>query len=1078
MNQRSDDSAVVPEEKGSDLEALPEELDFAASRKVKQQLLAELRSGWQAGNPVSPELLLRRWPGNPDNDPDVASLLFEDYCQRRNHGARPDSAEYEQRFPDHKDSLASLSRHHDLLRSLGGSGSAGSLLLALPSVGDVVFGFRLCRELGRGSFACVFLAEQIGLAGRPVVVKVSAIEGDEPQTLAQLQHTNIVPIYSVHEDAAAALRVVCMPYFGGSSLSRVLEAVWAETELPAGGMELVQALAVVSGPGRARPAPSEGGRISNPSSDTPPTPPQSDTSPLALLGRLPYERAAAWIVLQLAEALQHAHQRGVHHRDIKPSNVLLGSDGEPMLLDFNLSQNFNSAQAQVAATLGGTVAYMAPEHLRALAGRDPALARLVDERADIYGLGMVLYEMLTGRRPFDQSGSYSPMPALIEAMAVERGRAAPSLRERRPDVSWTLESIARQCLAPDPAQRYQRADHLAEDLRCYLEDRRLRYAPELSWRERGTKWVRRHPRLAVIGPVIAAAGLLLVVGGLVLAGVRQQLHASQARAYEAEGAEARQQMQAFVEGAERARCLLNTTTDLREHVSEGVAVCEKTLALYDILHRSDWQEHTRCQRLQPKEQRQLAEDARELLLLLARARVRQAPTRADPDLPQTVAATLTGLGPAPLPHSSLVSWAAGQQVWKPRADQIQRTLSGSLREALAILDRAESIEGLESSTVLWQDRASYLERRGEHTAAANARGKAQALPPHSARDHYLLASHYSQNRQWAKALAELKQALALNPRHYWTWFNLGTCHYDRHEYTLAVGAYSACIALWPEFAWGYFNRGHTLHHLGLRAEAAADYTAALDRDPNLTDAAINRGLLYLDSGRPTEALADFERAVAAGVTSVIAHAGRGISLEGLGRHAEADEAFRQAWTLDPNHVDMLLGYGFAIAERRPEDAQAAFLKVIERQPRTPRAFYGYAMLLARRVRDSAEALACLDLALQLDPMFVEARQARAVVLAHQGKWDWARREIDWCVKAQPRGATLYAAACVYALIAEKSSAEEGAPFANRAVELLREAFGDGYGKDKAAADCDLAGLGRHPGFRSLLQQARTARLKN
>src|SRR5438552_3550693 len=82
---------------------------------------------------------------------------------------------------------------------------------------------RLCRELGRGSYARVFLAEQQKLASRPVVVKVSAIDGDEPQTLAQLQHTHIVPIYSVHEDGPAGLRLVCMPYFGGASLSRVLE---------------------------------------------------------------------------------------------------------------------------------------------------------------------------------------------------------------------------------------------------------------------------------------------------------------------------------------------------------------------------------------------------------------------------------------------------------------------------------------------------------------------------------------------------------------------------------------------------------------------------------------------------------------------------------------------------------------------------------------------------------------------------------------------------------------------------------------------------------------------------------------
>src|SRR5437660_10768226 len=92
----------------------------------------------------------------------------------------------------------------------------------LPSPGDRIFHFRLGRELGRGAFARVFLAEQADLANRRVVLKCSSIEGAEPQTLAQLQHTNIVPIYSVHEDREAGLRAVCMPYFGGASLSQVL----------------------------------------------------------------------------------------------------------------------------------------------------------------------------------------------------------------------------------------------------------------------------------------------------------------------------------------------------------------------------------------------------------------------------------------------------------------------------------------------------------------------------------------------------------------------------------------------------------------------------------------------------------------------------------------------------------------------------------------------------------------------------------------------------------------------------------------------------------------------------------------
>src|SRR5207248_2109026 len=161
----------------------------------------------------------------------------------------------------------------------------------LPSVGERLFGFRLRGELGRGAFARVFLAEQADLAGRAVVLKVSAMKGDEPQTLAQLQHTHIVPIYSVHEDPKAGLRAVCMPYFGGSSLSSVLQNVWAESGRPLRGEQLVRALEAQT----AAIATIEGPRLQ-------PAAPGGPTALDALRG-MGYVQAAAWVVERLAQAL-------------------------------------------------------------------------------------------------------------------------------------------------------------------------------------------------------------------------------------------------------------------------------------------------------------------------------------------------------------------------------------------------------------------------------------------------------------------------------------------------------------------------------------------------------------------------------------------------------------------------------------------------------------------------------------------------------------------------------------------------------------------------------------------------------
>src|SRR5947209_15503535 len=133
---------------------------FAAARSLKRQLFEELRIGREGGNPVRPEDLLPRWPTNPGGDPDVASLLFEDFLQRQRHSDHASFAEYQQRFPEHKDSLAALVRRHSVLRSLGAASATAGPLLALPAAGDELFGFRLREELGRGAFARVFLAEQ------------------------------------------------------------------------------------------------------------------------------------------------------------------------------------------------------------------------------------------------------------------------------------------------------------------------------------------------------------------------------------------------------------------------------------------------------------------------------------------------------------------------------------------------------------------------------------------------------------------------------------------------------------------------------------------------------------------------------------------------------------------------------------------------------------------------------------------------------------------------------------------------------------------------------------------------------
>ena len=422
---------------------------------------------------------------------------------------------------------------------------------------------------------------------------------------------------------------------------------------------------------------------------------------------------------------------------------------------------------------GGVHVARAPPRL----GRPHARAiHRVDRRSDIYSLGMVLIELITGHRPFEQSGSYSVIPAQIEAMARERSESAPSLKSGRQDISWGMESISRKCLAPDPARRYQRADQLADDLRRLLEDRPLRYAPELSRVEQARKFIRRHPRLASSSTAAGIAALVLLVGSLTaLAGVRNQLAGHPARA---------KRCDRIKTGVQQAQCLINTRLDLHDNLREGIAACERTLALFGAPDDDAWELSADWLRIRPLERQRLAEDRRELLLLLAGARVRLAGESRE-----------------------------------------------AARQALLLLDRAEAIKGLSPSRALWLDRARYFSLCGQKEQALEAGRRARQTPAETARDHYLLATSLIQQggpEAQKAALTELDLALQRNPGHYWSLVQRGICRLERGELASAAADFGQCVGIWPEFAWGYFNRGCVFDRTGNKVAAVLDFSAAIE----------------------------------------------------------------------------------------------------------------------------------------------------------------------------------------------------------------------------------------------------------
>ncbi|WP_054816738.1 serine/threonine-protein kinase [Nocardia arizonensis] len=364
-------------------------------------------------------------------------------------------------------------------------------------IGSRIDDFDLLTGLGSGAFARVFLARQRSLQ-RLVAVKVSADRGTEPQTLAQLDHDYIVRVFDQRlldtggeltgEDRR--LRLLYMQFLPGGTLLGVLRWVRATPPEERSGRLLLDAVdAAMEEKGEIRP---------------------TDSSVRAEIAALSWPETVAWLGRRLAEALDYAADHGVLHRDVKPANVLLTAEGVPKLADFNISFSRNVEGTSPVAYFGGSLAYMSPEQLEAChPGRLRSAADL-DTRADIYSLGVVLWELLTGAKPFDDgTASANGDDTVLEAMLERRsaGVGEQALGRVPADCPAALRRVLLTCLAPDRADRWAHGETLAKQFELCLDSR----ARELvdpkpgSWRLRLRRWIVPILLLAIGVPNVLAS---------------------------------------------------------------------------------------------------------------------------------------------------------------------------------------------------------------------------------------------------------------------------------------------------------------------------------------------------------------------------------------------------------------------------------------------------------------------------------------------------------------------------------------------------------------------------------------------
>lgn len=910
----------------------PEEGHPEFENIVAEILRAELEWRWSNGEWNGFSELVSELAWIVDRPAIISPLAFEDYRLALSHGqTRPREVYLEYSAVDsscwdswldeagNETGLVSTAKRpgatiagDDSPSGSAGSGSSPGAAVAerFPKPPTQLGEFDLIAEIGSGAFSRVYIARQPALAQRLIVVKVTSRPFGESQRLARLQHGNIMPLY-----LAAQIRgyyVLGMPLLGATTLKDLLDFRLQQSgsgDRPLGADLIGACIAkrhqelsetVTDLPSLER----RSGKIQ-----------RADQSRSGGVDVRAWNRQVLAVVQRLAEALDYSHLRGVQHRDIKPANILLGFDHQPLLLDFNLSHFDSPQERQRSSSIGGTLPYMSPEQLQAMLDGTTA----IPDNSDVYSLGVVLYEALTGRLPHDFS---TCRPNDIARAMQLRQQSVQDPQTFNPSISPAESAIVMKCLAVDPAKRYSSAAELETDIARHLNSQPLRFAANPSRRELFAKFRARNPRLCSLYSVLALTCCFLILAAWVAA----QWHAS------VQAARAEQSYLQFVDTAHAAEAELYFADGGSR--AEGQRLAAEAISIFAAAQAGG------------------VGDFNDLY------------TRLDADRRATVSATSSYLSRLSQSNGldGLTFNTSDSATGMERATEAY--FSRRYRDAIALLDKELEINADRFAAWFLKGKCHFEQR--EYRDADRCYAMAAMLEPDSELTlvsrgicHYWMSEH-------EQAIAFFKAALEVAPDSFAANYNLALVHERQRNYDKALEQLERADRLKPGSTRVLMSRSRIARAAGDSRLAEETLREVLAAEPAEPEGWILRGLARVGKD-PEGALGDFRRAAEWPETRFISHQNQAHVLsEILGRPQDAIEVLDILLAEFPEFQPALSGRAVLHARQGNREAALRDVNRLLAIAVTPQLHYQaacvYALLSAKHPELRRQALYHLSIA--------------------------------------------------------------------------------------------------------------------